>query len=70
MPRDDSVELRERLGLPDGEERLDPALRSDRLDPDVVSPVDEREAEAGSLGAGASELLPHALGARLRLLPG
>ena len=63
MPGDDPVELARLFGLADREERLDPTLRADGLHPDVVSLVDERQAEAGAVGPGGAQLLPDAFGA-------
>lgn len=59
----DPVDLRERIGLPDREERLDAPARPDGLDPDVVAVIDEREAEAGPLRSRFAQLLPHPRGA-------
>ena len=64
---DDPVDRRERLRLADREEGFDAALRADRLEPHVVTVVDEREAEAGPLRTRAPQLLPHARRALARL---
>ena len=58
MPGHDAVELAGLLGLAHREERLDPALRPDGLDPDVVTAVDERDAERRPVGPRAPQLLP------------
>ncbi len=50
MAGDDPVELRRLFGRADREERLDPALRADRLDPHVMALVEHRERERGGLG--------------------
>ena len=51
MSGDDPVQLTGLFGLADREERLDPPLCTDGLHPDVVPLVDERQAEAGAVGA-------------------
>src|SRR4029079_13004517 len=48
---DDTVQLTGLFWLADREERLDSPLCTDGLHPDVVPLVDERQAEAGAVGA-------------------
>ena len=46
----DAVELARRIGLAHGQERLDATLRADRLHPDVMAAIHERQREARAVG--------------------
>ena len=66
VTRHDAIELARLLRLAHGEERLDPALCADGLDPDVVAAIDERQAERRAVGAPGPQLIPDPLGAHRR----
>jgi len=66
VARHDAVDLRQRVGLAHGQERLHAPLRADWLDPHVIASVHERQAEARPVGTGRADLLPHARGSGVR----